>query len=70
MESVVSLASLEFDEAVAKAASNTDETQISRAVCDFERYCHDRFGEKVKEAAVDVKKIIENKQQHRVKAQE
>ena len=70
MESVVSLASLEFDEAVAKVASNEDETKSLEQSVTSSVTAMTALVKKVKEAAADVKKIIEKKQQDQVKAQE
>lgn len=68
MESVVSLASLEFDEAVAKVASNEDETKSLEQSVTSSVTAMTALVKKVKEAAADVKKIIEKKQQDQVKA--
>ena len=61
MESVVSLASLEFDEAVAKVASNEDETKSLEQSVTSSVTAMTALVKKVKEAAADVKKIIEKK---------
>ena len=70
MESVVSLASLEFDEALAKVASDEDETKSLEQSVTSSATAMTALVKKGKEAAADVKKIIENKQQDQVKAQE
>ena len=70
MEAIVSLASLEFDEAVAKVASNEDETSALEQTVTSNVTAMTALLKKVREAAADVKKIIEEKQKDDVKYQE
>ena len=70
MEAIVSLASLEFDEAVAKVASNEDETSALEQTVTSNVTAMTALLKKVREAAADVKKIIEKKQKDDVKDQE
>ena len=70
MEAIVSLASLEFDEAVAKVASNEDETSALEQTVTSNVTAMTALLKKVREAAADVKKIIDKKQKDDVKDQE
>ena len=70
MEAIVSLASLEFDEAVAKVASNEDETSALEQTVTSNVTAMTALLKKVREAAADVKKIIEKKQNNYVNDQE
>ena len=70
MESVVCLASLEFDEAMAPVASSESETKTLEQTVTSNATAMAALAKKVKDAASDVKKLIEKKQNHEVKDQE
>ena len=70
MESVVCLASMEFDEAVARLASSEDETKALEQTVTSNATAMAALAKKVKDAASDVKKLIEKKQKDEGKDQE
>ena len=70
MEAIVSLASLEFDEAVARVASNEEETKALEQSVASQSIAMAALAKKVKDAASDVKKLIEKNQQDEIKDQQ
>ena len=70
MESVVCLASLEFDEAMAPVASSETETKTLEQTVASNATAMAALAKKVKDAASDVKKLIEKKQKDEVKDRE